>query len=258
VYERVSGASIPVKDPARLAELYSRGRAARDQAQAWADNLCSELIADDSHRGSNPDHSRFALALSTTGYPSDVRSRIFTQVYEAEVEEIVRAALIQLPRDVPPPHPVVSQPQQDSLKLWTTRPHQFMYEKLWTVRVHWSGTVAIQYQTPIEPVLVHELADGAIKDAWDAAAQLVLALKGYGPAYMTLSISGAKGTRDRWGNPLQATVRQGPFGIEPTEEMLARVKRELQRSAGEHVYEPDPSEGQGQEDDPLEQDQPGS
>jgi hypothetical protein len=236
VYERISGASVSVKDPTRLANLYTRGDNARRDAQGNADTLAGELINDMTHPDGMNIYSRFALALSATGNPADIGSRLFTESYELNLREIVKRRLSAVEGRDPGTN---TELQQDSLKLWTTRPDQMACRKLWTVRVHWSGTVAIQYQTPHQPAPVDALADGAITDAWIAASELIGALKGYGPSYMTLRIYGATGTRDRWGNSLEATVRQGPVELPPVTTVVARVKRELQRAAGDAVYEPD-------------------
>jgi hypothetical protein len=70
VYERISGGTVPVKDPARLADLYARGRDALARAETNSRYRAQQLIEQASaYPGYDVKFVRFALALSAAGHP---------------------------------------------------------------------------------------------------------------------------------------------------------------------------------------------
>ncbi|HWA83326.1 MAG TPA: RNA-binding domain-containing protein, partial [Fimbriimonadaceae bacterium] len=64
VYERVSGRTVPVKEPLRLADLYGRGDIARRQARMAASDLARELFQDPGLPGANDPWPRVAVAVA--------------------------------------------------------------------------------------------------------------------------------------------------------------------------------------------------
>jgi hypothetical protein len=83
VYERVSGKTIPVTVPLRLAALFGRG----DQARAAAHTSAGQAAAEAMERGvghsSHDDtHIQFGLGLASAGYAPDIASRLFGRPFE--------------------------------------------------------------------------------------------------------------------------------------------------------------------------------
>jgi hypothetical protein len=240
VYERVSGATLSVKDPARLSELYQRGQHAHRRAKTAAEKLANELISEQGYPGFNPDFTRFSLAVNSTGHPANVGGRLFSQDYEREILSIMRKRLVAPHGNAPPaarPHIGIGS-SQNARTAVVIDEVGYTHTRFWTVRATWDGSVGIHYMTDTETVLPGQLAEGAIKDAWLTGSDLLQALAGYGPTYMELRVEGATGFRIRGEEQLPLlSLSRGPLDEPPGRAELASVERELRRARGETVYE---------------------
>jgi hypothetical protein len=72
VFERVAGATVPVKEPLVLLDLTTRGRELREKARQTAKSRALALLqTQDEHQGHEP---VFSLALKAVGPPPDIDS----------------------------------------------------------------------------------------------------------------------------------------------------------------------------------------
>jgi hypothetical protein len=122
VFERVSGKTIHVEDPARLAALFGRGDDARGRAAQLAETAAERANGEAAHR-CDPRNVQFALGLAAVAYAVDVESRLFSTSFD----DVLRARMANLSKDDPlvaPSGPVfVRQVTQDSMTLRTDAAH---------------------------------------------------------------------------------------------------------------------------------------
>ncbi|MGH3040868.1 MAG: AlbA family DNA-binding domain-containing protein [Gaiellaceae bacterium] len=237
VFERVSGRTIPVEDPMRLAELYRRGQRARDGALGNSVAAAEHMIGE---RAFRPSRARFALAVSLAGHPPDIASRLFSHAYEESMTEIVGAQLVPRGPALPPGFaPTVTPTFGQSLRqLIIQDDHSAPSPQGWDVRVIWNGTAVIQYLTDAGTAFIDHLARGEVTEAWRAAYALVAGLGGYGPAYMELRLDGGQAIPAAGGGgPLQVSLGRGPLDGPAEDADFASVERELRRARGEAIYE---------------------
>jgi Putative DNA-binding domain len=242
VFERISGATVPVEDPGRLSDLYRRGKNAEERAAAAALNAAIGVIEDPDAPGAGSNWPRVALAVSATGHPPDISSRLFSESFETSMVEIVKRELI-------PPTP--GAPENYGLKLNTSfeqSNRRVNCEDLlghghpcyWHVRVIWDGTVVICGAWDIDSVQARHISEELINIAWTTASKILAELGGYGPTHMELQIhGGAVLIGAPQGNPMpRIQIGRGPLEFAPDERLFSSVERELRRSTGEFVYEP--------------------
>jgi hypothetical protein len=130
VYERVSGKTIPVTDPARLAALFARGDAARATAQANAQRAAqANLLVEPSPA------AQFSLGLAATAYRPDIASRLFTEPFLADVRSVIAETVAFDPLVGRQPIFVV-EVTQDSATIGTNATHRMG----WTLRAARPGT----------------------------------------------------------------------------------------------------------------------
>lgn len=241
VYERVSGRTIPVKEPIRLAELYKRGDAAHALARAGAESAADELMRDPRLPGAEDRMPRISLALAATGHPDDIASRLFSQRYEAALGEVVGVELVPA-GPARPPDPfgprVVMGFEQSNRYVDCNDLHTYAHRRDWHVRAIWDGTVAVYADWAVDRVAPEQIAEELIGPAWRAAHRLVSELGGYGPTHTEIRVDGGRSLLGREGRPLGAIrVGRGPLEAAPTPQQLAGIERELRRACGQSVYE---------------------
>lgn len=239
VYERVSGRTIPVKDPIQLAELYKRGTSARVAAMHDAATAATEVIGDPLLEANGQSWPRFALALSATGHPPDISSRLFSRDFEDSMLAIVRKRLIP-PNNVPDAFGPTVQTGVEQSNRWINceDSHTYATRRYWHIRVIWDGTVVVYHAMEADRLFANQLASEQIKDAWIAASESLAALGGFGPTHMEIRIEGGTALLGPRGKPMpRIKMGRGPLEAPPGEEMFASVERELRRAVGEVVYE---------------------
>ena len=241
VYERVSGATIPVKEPTQLADLYGRGRAAHERAEKLAVGWANTARDDYDHELFDHGRCRLALAMCATGYKEDVSSRLFSPDYEALLKRVCRHQLVRpegRPEGMLPPV-VLSTRQWGRLAYAEDQRSTELYVG-WLVNAHWSGTVALQYVTTAELVEADRLVESEVRNALSAALALVADLGGFGPYYVAVHVHGgdaisAYETR----KPVDAEMLRGPTDDGP-DGLIPSLTRELLRAAERTVYEEAP------------------
>ena len=227
VYERVVGEAIPVKDPARLADLYSAGHRARAEAEAGALRSAEQMLA---FPRSGSWRSGVALGMRASRYPVDIGSRLFTPDFDLSLRRAFDRHLTPVagPQDI-----LYGQEGTLAYLNGTDVARGGLFE--WSVDATWDGGVGVLKNLTIgSPLPVDDLLDFTER-AWRAADDLIGELEGAGSLRLAIVV------------PLVAHGRSGPVGARlqrpitrggPSEEELASISRELQRAAGQQAHEP--------------------
>jgi hypothetical protein len=227
VYERVSGKTIPVTDPARLAALFSRGDAARATAQANAHRAAhANLLAEPSL------DAQFSLGLAATAYRPDIASRLFTEQFLAEVRSVIAKTVAFDPLVGGQPVFVVDV-AQDSVTIGTNATHRLG----WTLRVRssWDGVIGVYWRIDVERAEPESIVNEPLRAAWKLAERLLEAIGGVGPRYMHLIPVGGLFPSAAQGELQPPELRRGPLAAGVDDSLLASIKREMERSIG-RVY----------------------
>ena len=141
VYERVSGRTIPVREPLRLAALFERG----DQARRAAEGRSLRAASSAMQRGpSRPhfsgDHIQFGLGLAAAGHEPDISRRLFSRSFEQLAEESLRLG-VDDPLDQWAAVPVIWETAQDRRRLEAGPTHRMGIA--WSIEATWDGALGI-------------------------------------------------------------------------------------------------------------------
>jgi hypothetical protein len=237
VYERISGQTVPVKSPLRLSDLHTRGETACASAERFALGGAVELMKDKGLDGYKEKHLRFALAVSATGHPPDISSRLFSPTYQEDLLRTVGERLANLSGQPFTPEYRYGFSQSNRW-LNVKDPYGFATVHYWAVRVVWNGTAIVHFTTESNFVPPDQLAQTELKNSWLAAWELVQALGGYGPTYTAIRLDGGEAMTGTFDEPLVGvnigrTLEAGP----PMDDVFESLERELRRTTGEMVYE---------------------
>lgn len=242
VYERVSGRTVPVKEPLRLAELYGRGDAAKAKTSAAAADLSAELLEDRGLPGAGDPWPRVSIAVAATGQAPDVSSVLFSRDFEAELARAVKEVLAPNPGAVPDPFgPQFRMGFEQSNRFVDCQDlHGHSRPIYWHVRAIWNGAVGVYATWEVDSAFAEHIAEILVTPAWRAAATLVEHLGGFGPSYSQILVDGKDALRGRDGGPLGITrLNRGPTETTASEDELRSVYRELRRATGQTIYEDD-------------------
>lgn len=216
VYERVVGASPPVKDPSRLAQIFARGEAAQKRAISAASSARIGLSYQEGDLFAN-----VSLGLASTGTPPDVRAAVFTSATQRAFEAAVM-------RDV--------DAQYVTRVDVSGTPHSLRVERVVQhhpggplIEANVNGGIVVALREPAEQYVANELPHNPwrLRQAWALAHEASAAIGGYGPAYLTCYIHGHPAAH------YQGWTR----GEGPTEDELAAIVRHVQRAGGAIVHE---------------------
>jgi hypothetical protein len=255
VFERLPGKSQVVRDPLRLAELFSRGDAARKGAQARADQAARAVLEDwlegDAGRFQHPatqspesdqsdpdkDFVRFAVGVASTGTPPNIAGRLFNHEFAVDVwERQGREGAVSVGAGTvfggPTDHVYWSQ----SALTWR---HQLSglapVASISILRAAWDGSAAAGEKIATEDALPDSLAQSRIAPQWKWADELLGRIGGFGDVYVTVVVTGGSFSRENDG---PVFMRRGPLlpGVET--QHVASFGRELMRAAGNPEPEP--------------------
>ncbi len=248
VFERVSSQSVRVTDPARLAQLLSRGEQARERAEGHAKRAVQAL-----HRVTGQQLGVVVtLGLAAASYEDDISSRLFHSRFRGQLDDAFEQRLFREPAlGKSDPTPGVHSIRQSYIQ----RAYGFnsdskpFAERAWVVRAQWDGAVGVSAVLTGDILKVGGLFDMVLLPGWRLAADLVAALGGYGDARMHLlvevrAIAAYLGEFYR-GLPGSVELTRWAEVAEPTDDLIGSVQRELQRAAGLWSFEgvPDPPPG---------------
>lgn len=245
VFERVSGATIPVRDPGDLRRLYARGETASAQAEASA--LAAAAFAE-TFEPSEPPYLVIGLALSQVGHPPDISSRLFVPSFVERIINTVNAMPAE-PLFFENSHPrgATAYPQQSAVVARTTGAKQ----QTWRIRATWDGSVAA-FLTAIPKehegrIHADALFEGGVEPLARVVSELAAVLEGYGRGHVVLrvlarsfEVSYATLVRTLPGPNTIAPIRRWT-NSEPviTEQHVESMKRELLRACQMPVWEPE-------------------
>lgn len=239
VYERVSGETIPVRDPQRLADLFARGDQAHRVAEMTAFEAAKSAFYEAGKDSTYEEtHVQFAVGLSCIGRANDIGARLFTSVLEERATAGARDLVASGPFS-----PMVD-PQWGQTRLVARSQSGGFADRAAIVMAKWDGSVAVYDRIATEYTVVESLVDHRVSLAWEIARDLQGLLGGFGDSYLALLVMPApiraQATDSSSGQWVRVT--RGPTGIDPTRAQLASIRRELERAAGARTYEPDTDE----------------
>jgi hypothetical protein len=147
VFQRVAGATNPVREAAELRRLYDRGETAVAEAEAAALRAADEILATEGASFSGPT-LLLSIAVAPIGTSVDIGARVFAR----DTEERLRLAVHGMPhepllfedRDASQ-RAVIVQMAQDSVSV-STSPD---FIQSWQLRVAWDGSAAIKLSTVV-------------------------------------------------------------------------------------------------------------
>ena len=232
VYQRVVGQTLPVTDQRVLADLFARGRAAREQTESLAVRAAIRALAEPAAQ--SPDDALLSVGIRPTGGPEDKAAVLFPQSFAEQMREIVSRGLQVDPRVG---YPVRVEPGQDVVRGY---PGSYESHSSWAAAAYWDGAVSAVFTTPSTELYVSDLIP-RVRQAWRALAKLAVAAGGIGDAHVVVCVRGEHPAvvGHRRGHPPHP-VRRWTELREPTEEELSALERELRRGFGETVWEPEP------------------
>jgi hypothetical protein len=233
IYQRVVGQTLPVTDQRVLAELYARGRAAREQTEALALRAATRALAEPAAESS--DQALLGISICPVESASDKSAVLFRRSFAGRVGEMITTGLQVDPNVI---QPVRVETEQDVIRAY---PGSYASQNSWTASAYWDGAVSAVFTTPSSELYVSDLAP-RINQAWRVLVDLATAAGGRGEAHLVvqvrvehLAVSARRGIRPR--HP----IRRWTELREPNEDELGSVRRELLRGFGETALEPETS-----------------
>jgi hypothetical protein len=246
VYERVAGASVPVKDPTRLADLYSRGRAAHESARTRAQRALGQAllpfdafepeVADPYDAYPDEDEPEIlkslfvVLAVAAVGQNGDPGALLF----RASTRELLEKVAVILSSEPAPLVPEVrSAVAQDRRTTLAVSPR--VYRPDWALSAFWDASVVVAMRAPSFSGGMGTLVDDNVLPAYRAAVEIGLAIGAEGPSYLRLSV--VDPLSRLWPEPV--LIGRGPAGLTVDALDVAWLTRELNRTIGVDDPEPD-------------------
>jgi hypothetical protein len=229
VYERVSGKTITVREPLRLAELFARGDAAQKAGVSKAEQISARMVRQADVDSAN---AQFAFGLAAPGYPLDLTPRLFTSSFAEAARSRISAVLVG--QDRYPIAPQVSSAVDQGGMSFQVRAGDRRLGYDWQVSVARAGAVGIHWTMDVQQTTVASVVNvgGPLDRAWRYADETLTFLGLKAPRYLQMVV----GVPLPSANP--ARVGRGlVFG--PDQDALASVSRELRRAAGEMIFEDD-------------------
>lgn len=237
VYQRVTGQTLPITDQRVLSELFARGRAARDQAEALA--LRASVRALREPEPLPAEQALFSIAVCPIRGADDKAAVMFSWRFRELIDNLVHTQL----QDRMARHSVRVELAQDRLRAW---PAGFSTGGgCWTLAVYWDGSVSAVFSAGATELYVDDLI-ARVHRGWNAVVEAAKAAGGVGEAHLVLRIRGehAAVTGHREPHPTQPIQRWTELR-EPTTNELGSLTRELQRGFGQEAWEPEPPPAAG-------------
>lgn len=262
VFERVSGATLPVDDPALLDRLLRRGENARGRAEHFARRAAERAIAIPNWPSERS--LSIAVGLACVGRETDnISARLFTG---AAHDAIVRSVWGLL--DNRQPENIEVGQRQDAYIAAADSPQRrhldtdgqtvlSVSRTTHFLQANWDGSVGAGAWFSDDPLRDAIHPDQLIARCWREAVAIGHLLGGYGPAYLHVLIVVAKsGKVEVYGQEARIAGRPPPKGTlyaklpaetamgrlldaaEPDEKIVNSLQRELQRAAGIRTDEP--------------------
>jgi hypothetical protein len=262
IYERVSGETLPVEDPALLDHLFRRGDHARSRAEQFARGAAEKAIEIPDWI---PERSiSLCVGLASVGRETDdISARLFTEA----VHDMVVEGIWALHGDYQPQGLDV-RPAQDAYigTIDSPRNNHFdtdgktvlsVIRASRFIRANWDGSVAVGLWSADDFAPSTADPEALIAQCWEIGSKINARLGGYGPAYLSVRVVVAKsGEVEVVGQQARAAGRPPPPGTlyarlpaltivgrlldtaEPDSAVVESIGREIQRSGGRRADEP--------------------
>jgi Putative DNA-binding domain len=261
IYERVSGATVEVKDPGLLDRLIRRGDHARLRAEQFAGRAAERAI--DLPDWISERSVSICVGLASIGRETDdISSRLFTEsMYDLLTERVWDL------HGQTQPQGVSVRPTQDSyLALIDSQMNHHwddgnavigVIRSSHFIQANWDDSVAagLWFADDFDPSMRNP--EALIVRFWTQAAEITQRLGGYGPAFLSVRVVVAKsGKEEVVGQEVRIAGRPPPNGTvyarlpalttmgrlldvaEPSELVIQSLGRELQRAGGLRADEP--------------------
>ena len=230
LYQRVSGQTKPVTDPAVLGELLRRGETARVNAEATAARAALGIVKEPGILTAA--ETLFSVALSPAMSVDDKAAVLFTKSFYEQMEKLVRA---RLQADPMLGFSVGGLLQQNSLRQWTTSEQMGAG---WTAAAYWDGAVAATFSDNGGEFYLAETIQ-RVHQGWEVLAELAEVYGGRGEAHLYVLVQHRhKQTSSKLTDPIE--LRRWTEVRAPREAEKASVERELERAFGRPAFEPEP------------------
>lgn len=238
VYERVSGKTIPVTDPARLAELIHRGDDARRAAEEKAHSAALRVLE---RAPAEPENVAFAVGIAAAGYAPDISSRLFSERFKLGLQSSIETVLVGDERMGSAGTRIEQRVTQEAIMLRSAAIHRVGWS--WTVRGSWDGALGVHWTMAVPRTSVEVVVSQALRAALLSAREVLDMLAPSGPRYLhaivklgetQLVYSGFPGTEP---TPDRLTVKRVLVPGADFGEVLDSIGRELERATGIMVYE---------------------
>jgi hypothetical protein len=238
VFQRTSGATVPVADPLVLARLYEGGDAARERAEAKAVNIAPGspgLLAGMEGGGWPDNRASVTVSAASVGYAPDIASRLFATAF--------RDGLLQeFERYLSPGHGepnetgAIVRQRQDRVLARRAPRWDDAFQYFWGVVADWSGSVAVTCLTHGAGLTL--FVEEILSPAWTVTTRLVDQLGGEGRQHVVVSLDKVPLSFSSTHQPVVSAAARAWVDIvgEPPASAIEAVTNELRRATGETVW----------------------
>jgi hypothetical protein len=247
VWERVSGATIAVRDAADLRALYGQGAAAAARAEASALRALDEVGVGELPRAV-PCVMQLGLSIAPVGTARDIASNLFTRAVDAMLRDVVDTLPVEplFIDDFPRPAPAYTIPRQDAVIATVLEDRR---QQTWQLRAAWDGSVALRVRAipsrDQQLLMIDEVFEGGVLPMADAVTKVARAIGGHGRAHVVLGIRARQFELMQQGHyPQQipdpsrlAPIQRWADGVMIDDTVRASMQRELLRATGIPAYE---------------------
>ena len=243
IYERVSGETLPVEDPALLDRLFRRGADARARAAALAPQAARRAIDASGWRFQKS--VGVAVGIAPQGRETDdISSRLFlAETRKAMVE--ATWALMQALRPMGQPDDVAQEQRQDSHAAlihfsestnWDANNEPVSTNRsTWLTQANWDGSVAASLTLSDGDIAQAPPVEELIRALWRVIVPLCARLGGYGPSELGVIVAVTKSRN----SVVEGDVANAPGRPPPENSLYTLMPEETQMGRVVDLTEPD-------------------
>jgi hypothetical protein len=254
VFERTSGATEPVRDPAMLARLFAAGERASGNAEAKAELAASRVLASagsgeldigDLFRWSDASsqQGRIGLGVAATSYEPDIGGRLHRRAFAETMEAQARGSLISLRgAGLPKQDTYFAAQRRERLQARIDPGYEVEHARRFFIAAQWDGSVGVA-SLGGEGDSLSLSEEELLVPSWNLACRLVLALGGSGRLHLVLHGTGPMHGAAHWPSAelpvrrwLELSGNEDPQTYEVAGPDFDYVMDELRRTAGEERW----------------------